>query len=143
MFISIYYLSTVENHHHYNPKLKDKARTLRNNATKAEACLWKYVLRGKQLKGYGFRRQRPVGKYIADFMCKTLNLIIEVDGITHSYENVVVNDEVRERDLVQLGFKVIRFEDAEVLNDINRVRDRILEVIGELEYSTPKPASGG
>ena len=48
--------------------------------TKAEACLWKYVLRASRMKGYGFRRQRPIMNYIADFMCKELMLVIEVDA---------------------------------------------------------------
>ena len=54
--------------------------------TKAEACLWKYVLRAGQLKSYQFRRQRPILNYVADFMCMELMLIIEVDGITHHSE---------------------------------------------------------
>ena len=57
--------------------------------TKAEACLWKYVLKARQLKGFQFRRQRPVLNYIADFMCKELMLIIEVDGITHHDEEAI------------------------------------------------------
>ena len=56
--------------------------------TKAEACLWKYVLRAGKMKSFQFRRQRPVLNYIADFMCKELMLIIEVDGITDSWEDV-------------------------------------------------------
>lgn len=89
--------------------------------TKAEACLWKYELRAKKLKGYSFRRQRPVLNYIADFMCTDLMLIIEVDGITHWDEEVVKKDKVRQRKLEEVGFKVIRFDDAEVLNDIENV----------------------
>jgi very-short-patch-repair endonuclease len=60
--------------------------------TKAEACLWKYVLKAGGMKGLAFRRQRPVLHYIADFMCKELQLIIEVDGITHTYEEVAEKD---------------------------------------------------
>jgi very-short-patch-repair endonuclease len=67
----------------YNRKLQPFANKLRNEMTKAEACLWKYVLKAGQLKGYQFRRQRAVLDYIADFMCMDLMLIIEVDGITH------------------------------------------------------------
>jgi very-short-patch-repair endonuclease len=61
----------------YNKRNKQVARMLRSNMTKAEACLWKYALRARQMKGYKFRRQRPVLNYVADFMCKELNLIIE------------------------------------------------------------------
>lgn len=69
------------NKYHYNPLLKQNARKLRNEGTKSEACLWKYVLRAGNLNGFKFRRQRPVLNYIADFMCPELMLIIEVDGM--------------------------------------------------------------
>lgn len=64
----------------YNKSLQPFANKLRKEMTKAEVCLWKYVLRAGQMNGYKFRRQRPVLNYIADFMCKELRLIIEVDG---------------------------------------------------------------
>jgi very-short-patch-repair endonuclease len=70
--------------HHYNKRLQFNANTLRKEMTKAEACLWKFVLRAGMMKGYSFRRQRPVLNYIADFMCKELMLVIEVDGLTHN-----------------------------------------------------------
>ncbi len=89
--------------------------------TKAEACLWKYVLRAGGMKGFTFRRQRPVLQYIADFMCKELQLIIEVDGITHTYEEVIEKDKKRQADLERAGFTVIRFTDEEVIYHINNV----------------------
>lgn len=67
--------------------------------TKAEACLWKYALRARQMKGYQFRRQRPVINYIADFMCKDLMLIIEVDGLSHQFEEVIRKDKIRQEAL--------------------------------------------
>ena len=69
----------------YNKDLKGLAKANRSTMTNAEACLWKYVLAARQMKGYQFRRQIPVLNYIADFMCKELMLIIEVDGITHQH----------------------------------------------------------
>ena len=60
--------------------------------TKAEACLWKYVLKGRMMKEYQFRRQRPVLQYVADFMCKELKLIIEVDGSSHNYKQIYIKD---------------------------------------------------
>jgi len=83
----------------YNKKLKGLAKANRNSMTKAEACLWKYVLKAHQMKGYLFRRQRPVFNYIADFMCKELKLIIEVDGITHYYHDTQINDKIRQKEL--------------------------------------------
>jgi len=70
------------NNYAYNKKLQPFANKLRKEMTKTEACLWKYALRASQMKGYQFRRQRPVLRYIADFLCKELKLVIEVDGIT-------------------------------------------------------------
>jgi very-short-patch-repair endonuclease len=121
------------NHYNYNKSLQPFANSLRKNMTKAEACLWKYALKARQMKGYQFRRQRPVMNYIADFMCKELKLIIEVDGVTHTYEGAMERDEVRQKNLEQAGFSVIRFEDGEVLTSINAVRERIESVIEELE----------
>lgn len=68
-FIKIITFTPMQNHHHYNKNLREFAHEKRNEMTKAEACLWKYALRGKQM-GYTFNRQRPVLNYIADFMCK-------------------------------------------------------------------------
>ncbi len=77
--------ATKENNFHYNPKLKNRSRYLRSKSTKAEVYLWKFALSNKIMR-YRFLRQRPVLNYIADFMCKELLLIIEVDGVTHLLE---------------------------------------------------------
>lgn len=126
-------LATAKNFWHYNPKLQEKANALRKSATKAEACLWKYVLRAGTMKGYDFNRQRPVLNYIADFMCKELLLIIEVDGLTHTYEETVVKDQRKQADLEAVGFKVLRFTDEEVLTAINRVFEAIEDEVVERE----------
>ena len=126
-----------ENNFLYNNNLKIKAQKLRSNMTKAEACLWKYVLQGRRLKGFQFRRQRPVLDYIADFMCKELMLIVEVDGISHTYEEVALNDEKRQEVLESAGFKFLRFTDEEVLTDINGVWRRLEGWIEENEIVPP------
>lgn len=122
-----------ENLYSYNKALKQKARDLRNNATKSKACLWKYVLRARMMKGYQFRRQRPVLNYIADFMCKELKLIIELDGITHSWEETLAKDEQRQKELEAAGFRVLRFDDDLVLRHINVVRVMIEEEVKKIE----------
>jgi len=114
---------------HYNANLKKFARENRKEMTKAEACIWKYLLSNKQMMGYQFRRQRPVLNYIADFLCKELMLIIEVDGLTHQWEEVAKRDVVREQELKQIGFEVLRFHDEEVLNDIVNVERAIVAYI--------------
>ncbi len=110
-----------QNHHLYNPILKSYASSLRKEMTKAEACLWKYVLKGRKLRGYSFRRQRPVLNYIADFMCMDLMLVIEVDGLTHQWEETAKKDQKKQNDLEAAGFTIIRFADEDVLQNINAV----------------------
>ncbi len=90
--------------------------------------------------GYQFRRQRPVLNYIADFMCKELMLIIEVDGITHQWEEIAENDKIREDALTAMGFTVMRFNDDDVLTAINGVYYQIEDFIKGLNTkSTPCP----
>ena len=109
------------NYHFYNKNLQPYANRLRKEMTKAEACLWKYVLRASKMKGYPFRRQRPVLQYIADFMCKELMLIVEVDGSIHELEEVIKNDKERQKALEDAGFTVLRFTNEEVLTNIQWV----------------------
>lgn len=109
--------------HAYNKNLQPYANRLRKEMTKSEACLWKYVLKAKQLRGYQFRRQRPLGNYIADFVCMELMLIIEVDGLTHHWDETILKDKKKQTDLEAMGFTVLRFTDDEVLNNIKIVHD--------------------
>lgn len=122
---------------HYNHELKNYANKNRKVMTKAEACMWKFVLGARQMQGYQFRRQRPVLNYIADFLCKDLMLIIEVDGLTHDWEQVAKNDAVRQARLEEIGFEVLRFSDDEVLNDIENVIRTIENYIEN--YNTHHP----
>ncbi|NEU06750.1 endonuclease domain-containing protein [Flavihumibacter sp. R14] len=110
-----------ENLYAYNTNLQPYASSFRRQMTKAEACLWKYVVKARKLRGYQFRRQRPVLQYIADFMCMELMLIIEVDGITHDWEETHKRDRKREQELGAAGFTVLRFTDEDILKDINAV----------------------
>ena len=105
-----------------NPLTQSRASELRNRLTKAEWRLWWY-LRGRQLAGYKFRRQAPMGPYIADFVCLNAAVIIELDGDQHGesrYEDYVRDEYLRGR-----GFRVLRFSNFEVLREI----DGVLEVI--------------
>jgi len=128
-----------DNLHLYNNKLQHFANDLRKRLTKAEACLWKYALRARQMKGYQFRRQRPVMNYIADFMCKELMLVIEVDGITHQDEKVILKDKKKQRDLEQAGFTVLRFSDEEVLKNMSGVILFLEDWIEKKEMSNTTP----
>lgn len=104
----------------YNPKLKDLARKLRNDSTRAEIKLWKELQR-KQIYGYKFIRQKPIGNYIADFFCNKLKLVIEVDGYSHNFEEVLGKDKLKEQFFNSLGITVIRFADEEVIKDMPNV----------------------
>ncbi|HET8865865.1 MAG TPA: endonuclease domain-containing protein [Gracilimonas sp.] len=123
---------------HYNKQLKPVARTLRKNMTKAEAALWKYGLKKKQRRGYTFNRQRPVLNYIADFMCKELHLIIEVDGCSHDHSEAQQHDEDRQHALETAGFTILRFTDEDVLKNMDSVCRRIDEEIVLLEKTKQK-----
>jgi very-short-patch-repair endonuclease len=124
----------------YNPKLKELARKLRKNSTRAEIKLWHY-LKGRQLMGYDFHRQKPIENYIADFFCGRLKLVIELDGYTHAFESVVKRDEIKDERLNELGISVLRFSDEDVMNNIEGVLLRIEDFIGEYERKhTPDPS---
>jgi len=118
----------------YNPKLRERAQELRNNATFTERILWKY-LKQRQLKGYQFMRQKPIDNYIVDFYCSKLNLVIEVDGITHNGKQKY--DKSRESKLEELGFKVLRFDGHFVLSNTNDVLEKITLEISKLEQQQP------
>lgn len=122
-------MSNLHGNHFYNKGLQPYANKLRKDMTKAEACLWKYVLRASKLNGYAFRRQRPVLNYIADFMCKELMLIIEVDGSWHDLEGVAERDAIRQKKLEDAGFTVLRFDNSNVLNNIDNVQAYLLDWI--------------
>ncbi|MFC3562010.1 endonuclease domain-containing protein [Pedobacter jamesrossensis] len=128
----------------YNKNLKSFARSNRKEGTKAEIRLWCELLRNRQMHGYPFLRQRPIGNYIADFFSKDLKLIIEVDGLTHNWEEQLQRDKKRELDLTEMGFNVIRFNDCEVIDDIENVNRTIENYIIEWENNhPPTPFKGG
>ena len=112
----------------YNPDLKDLARDLRKNMTISEVLLWQ-ELRNKQMLGFDFDRQRPIGEFIVDFYCKDLALAIEIDGNTHFFR--YDEDCKRQKELEQLGVKFLRFEDSEVKNNLNNVLRVIADWIGK------------
>ncbi len=122
----------TENNNFYNKRLQSFAHENRYEMTKAEACLWKFVLSSKKL-GYTFNRQRPVLNYIADFMCKELKIIIEVDGYSHFLDEIIIKDEKKQKELENIGYTVIRFQDSEILNQIDRVSIAILNCIEQIE----------
>ena len=110
----------------YNRHLKQAARNLRNNSTPAEKLLWNY-LRNKQINGFNFYRQKPLGDYIADFYCPKANLIIELDGRQHATAENKEYDKIREEQINNLDLAVLRFANEEIINNINSVLTTIMD----------------
>lgn len=111
------------------------ARTLRKNTTDAERVLW-IALREFKQAGLHFRKQAPIGPYVADFACHRARLIVELDGDQHGEDRNIVYDAKRTAFLNSRGYRVLRFANWEVL----RERQRVLDVIFDAAKSPP-PAS--
>ncbi|KAA3641388.1 MAG: endonuclease domain-containing protein [Proteobacteria bacterium] len=119
----------------YNPKIKELARQLRNQSTKSEIKLWQF-LKGKQLKGYRFIRQKPLLNYIADFYCYDLKLVIELDGYTHDFEEGQNRDIQKQKELEDVGLMVVHFTDKDVMDNIEGVLTHLMRVIIDIEESS-------
>jgi very-short-patch-repair endonuclease len=113
-------------------QITDHARALRNNMTDVERLLWQ-SLRSKQINGHRFRRQHPIGKYIADFACIEKQLVVELDGGQHQDQQTY--DEQRSEFLQMHGWRVLRFWNNEVLENL----DGVLSVIAENLDTVPPP----
>ena len=119
--------------------LKNKLqRSLRSNMTDAERLLWKR-LRGCQIQGFKFRRQHPFGDFILDFVCLERKLAIEIDGGQH---NESAQDQIRDQALENAGFRVVRFWNNQVLNELDAVVEAIWLELGRLNPhpSNPPPS---
>lgn len=111
-----------------NPTTQRHARELRNAPTDAERHLWRF-LRQRQMAGYRFRRQVPIGSYVADFACLEVKLVVEVDGGQHGERRGY--DEVRDRAIGAQGFRIFRFWNNQVLGETDAVLEVILRALGE------------
>jgi len=109
-------------------KLKPVAREMRHAPTEAERVLWQH-LRNRRLRGYKFRRQHPVERFIVDFYCSEAGLVLEVDGPIHQY--TPEEDAIRQEFLEAHGLRVLRFRNGEVLGSIGSVLDAIIAALGD------------
>jgi very-short-patch-repair endonuclease len=116
----------------YEPKLKYPSRQLRNKSTDAEILLWAKI-RMRQLNGFLFYRQKPLGAYIADFYCPKAKLVIEVDGGQHLTPDAVEYDRVRDEYMKNIGLKTLRFTNINVIENI----DGVLETLGKSLSGSP------
>lgn len=114
----------------YSRNLKQPARDLRKNMTDAERVLWSR-LRGQQLHGVQFYRQKPLGPYIVDFYAHAAMLVIEVDGGQHYEPEHARKDAERDRCLADMGLLVMRFDNGQVLHETDAVVEQIHRIIGE------------
>ena len=114
--------------HQYNPKIKTTARTLRKNMTDSELKLWSRIRR-RQIFGLQFYRQRPIGNYIVDFYCPKAQLVLEVDGLQHMQELAVRKDNYRDSYLKQQGIKVLKFDNLQVLKQLDAVVDKVSQTV--------------
>ena len=112
---------------HNLEEIKPKRKTLRNFSTPQEKMLWLY-LKGKQI-GCKFRRQQSIGRYIVDFYCSEKKLIVEIDGGHHRGEKNKEYDDKRDEYLERLGFRVLRFWNSEIDNNLDDVIERIRDYL--------------
>ncbi|MEO4046385.1 endonuclease domain-containing protein [Pseudomonas sp. CAU 1711] len=126
----------------YNRNLKPLARDLRSNMTEAEQRLW-YRLRRKQVLDQQFYRQKPLAGYIADFYCAAAKLVIELDGAQHLETAAQERDRQRTAALQQLGLRVIRFDNRQVLLELEDVMSVIFAEVAKAIPPSPPFAKGG
>ena len=115
--------------------IRQKAKQLRSNSTDAERNLWAHI-RNRQLEGWKFRRQLPVGQYIVDFACPELRLIIEIDGGQHAEQ--IHYDLGRTRFLQSKGYQVVRYWNNEVLGNIEGVLEALTLALSQRERELKK-----
>lgn len=96
-------------------------------------------LKGKQMHGYDFHRQKPIGEYIVDFFCNKLALVIECDGYSHEIVEVYQKDLKKTKFLESLGITVIRFSDRQIMTDIDNVIRHIEDHIDRFNYRNTHP----
>ncbi len=102
-------------HTNINPKTRKRAQSLRREMTKAERIMWD-MLRDLKRRGAHFRREAPVGPYVADFAWLSAKIIVEVDGDSHEGEEARQHDQARTAFLNKQGFNVLRFDNLDVIN---------------------------
>ena len=120
----------------YNKDLKLFSRTLRTQSvSRAEKQLWLSVLKSNKI-GVKFNRERPIDHFIVDFFSKELGLIIEIDG--NSHDNNAKYDRYRQDRLIALGYTILRFQEGEVLNQIDEVAGKINHAVHCLRSGNPE-----
>ncbi|PIP18174.1 MAG: cytosine methyltransferase [Parcubacteria group bacterium CG_4_10_14_0_8_um_filter_35_7] len=119
---------------HNLKQIKTTRKNLRRDLTLAERKLWLRI-KDKQT-GYKFRRQHSIGPFIVDFYCPELKLIVEVDGDVHAFDKQIRKDKTREQYLKRLNFKIIRYQNNEIIQNIDGVLEDLYRKINSLLYNS-------
>lgn len=122
-------------------EMRQKARSLRNHATRAETLLW-YELRDLKSQGIKFRRQCPIGPYIVDFFCPAALLVVEVDGDSHEREEGKRHDANRDAYLRSLGYEVLRVDEPDVIHSAWHVAQMAKNKVAALVSDPTRPLRG-
>ena len=122
-------------------EMRQKARSLRNHATRAETLLW-YELRDLKPQGIKFRRQCPIGPYIVDFFCPAARLVVEVDGDSHEREEGKRHDAKRDAYLRSLGYEVLRVDEPDVIHSAWHVAQMAKSKVAALVSDPTRPLRG-
>src|SRR5215467_15486013 len=127
---------------HISRKRRVRARSLRANSTDAEQIIWS-ALRAHRMNGASFRRQAPIGPYVVDFVCHAARLVIELDGGQHFESKQEQRDARRDAYLAAKGFRVLRFNNHDVMTNRRGVLETIAAVIERAPPPPPPPPPGG
>jgi very-short-patch-repair endonuclease len=129
-----------------SPRQRSRAKQLRQTMTRAETLLWRY-LKANRIDGLGFRRQVPIRNYIADFVCMSAKMVVELDGESHDFEERQKADQNRDAFFVSEGFQVLRFTNDQVMSNLEGVVETIRQAATDrlrgLPLSPALPHKGG
>jgi very-short-patch-repair endonuclease len=120
------------------PNWQVSAKALRQGMTDAERILW-LAVRAHRLNGAAFRRQAPIGPYVVDFVCLAAKLVIEVDGGQHFEPKQIAHDARRRGYLAAQGYRVLRFNNLDVIKNKSGVLETIAAAIGNAAFPLPDP----
>ena len=107
-------------HTQVDERQRARAKNLRRTMTRAETLLWRH-LKANRLAGLGFRRQSPMGDYIADFVAHSCKLVVEVDGESHDFEERIRYDDRRDQWFASRGYRVLQFTNDDVMKNLEGV----------------------
>src|SRR5450631_3819422 len=129
-----------------SPRQRSRAKQLRQAVTRAETLLWRYP-KANRIDGLGFRRQVPIRNYIADFICMTAKIGVELDGESHDFEERQQADRSRDAFFVSEGFQVLRFTNEQVMSNlegaVETIRQAATDRLRGLPPSPALPHKGG